>query len=96
MDEHNWNPTQIIKHHYYEYGASHLDILYVYRAYWITGEMKISVVVASCCEDSKVAVKGNTGWNAHVKRNTKGRKGTVFDWIKTEELGRMKDHFVTT
>ena len=58
--------------------------------------MKIAIVVANCCEDSKVAVDYNTGWNTYVKWNTIGHKCTVFDWKITEELGRMKDHFAPT
>ena len=59
----DWNPAQIKKHHYNKYGASHLNFFDVYRAYWIAMEMKIAIVVANCCKDSKVAVDYNTGWN---------------------------------
>ena len=54
--------------------------------------MKITIVVANCCEDSKVAVDNNTSWDPYVKRNTIGHKCTVFD-RKITELRRMKDHF---
>ena len=59
----DWNPAQIKKHHYNKYGASHLKFFDVYRAYWIARVMKIAIVVANCCKDSKVAVDYNTGWN---------------------------------
>ena len=49
-------------------------------------EMKIAIVVANCCKDSKVAVDYNTGWNPYLKKKTIGQTYTVFDWNTTEEL----------
>ena len=49
-------------------------------------EMKIAIVVANCCKDSKVAVDYNTGWYPYLKKKTIGQKYTVFDWNTTEEL----------
>ena len=90
----DWNPTQIKKHHYNEYGARHLNFFYVYRAYWIPREMKVSVVGANCCEDSKIAVNNNTVWNTYVKQIT-----NIYHFSNgkvTDELKRMKDHFAST